>query len=215
MKRILALVLFSVMTISSTVLVSAEEVTGSKSPDKERIEELEKEVAAQNARIAALTQAIQAADKAIATASSGGSGNSSSYYSAPTSNGNSVSFSGSVAYQGGKVEINGGKSNVTFTIKTPSSTVMTSARSLAKDLGGTLVNCISTGSPGVAFKEAKVNFFVSGVTANDNIAVYQRQNGSWVPLAVTEIRQDHVVVNLTQHGDIAFIRVPVAAVVVG
>ena len=142
-------------------------------------------------------------------------GSSSSRSTTPTSYGNSVSYSGSTTYQAGKVEINGGKSNVTFTIKTPSNTVIKSAQSLAKDLGGSLLNCINTSTPGVAFTQAKINFVVSSVKASDTIAVYQYQNGKWVQLTVTEVRDGHVVVNLTQHGDIAFVKVPYTTVVVG
>ena len=90
---------------------------------------------------------------------------------------------------------------------------MTSATSLAAQVGGSLVNCINTSSPGVSFANAKVNFFVSGVQAGDNIAVYQSQNGKWVQIPVLEIRQDHVVVNLTRHGTLAFVRVPALATI--
>ena len=121
----------------------------------------------------------------------------------------------SVTYQGGKIEINGGRSNATFTITAPSAGVITSANSLASQLGGSLVSCISTSSPGVNFKSAKVNFFVGGVATGENIAVYQNQGGSWVQLPVAEVRQDHVVVNMTRHGEIAFIRVPVLAAITG
>jgi hypothetical protein len=104
---------------------------------------------------------------------------------------------------------------VTFTITAPSSSVISSASTLAGKVGGYLVSCISTSSPGVGFKTAKVNFYVGGVQNGDNIAVYQNQNGTWVQLPVVEIRQDHVVVNMSRHGEIAFIRVPVLASITG
>ncbi len=123
---------------------------------------------------------------------------------------NAVSYGGNIVAQGGHVEINGGKSNVTFIVGVPDGGTMTSAASLAANLKGSLVNCVTVTST-VAFKNARVNFYVSGVTAGDNIAVYQVQNGKWVQLPTAEIRQDHVVVNMTRYGTIAFIRVPVLA----
>ncbi|WP_029233662.1 hypothetical protein [Butyrivibrio sp. VCB2006] len=123
---------------------------------------------------------------------------------------NAVSYGGNIVGQGGHVEINGGKSNVTFIVGVPDGGTMTSATALAASLKGSLVNCVTVTST-VAFKSAKVNFYVTGVTAGDNIAVYQAQNGKWVQLPTAEIRQDHVVVNMTRYGTIAFIRVPVLA----
>ncbi len=216
MKRILALILVSVMTIASTVTVFAANSsgqTGSKSPAQEKIEELEKELKEKEDEIKAKDNQIAYLAGQLQAKSSGGGSSSSSPSTPPSSNGNSVNYGGTVTYQGGKIEINGGKSNVTFTIKTPSSTVLQSARSLANQLSGTLLSCINTSSPGASFKTAKVNFFVTGVTANDNIAVYQNQGGTWVQLPVEETRQDHVVVNITKHGDIAFVRVPVMAAI--
>ncbi len=245
MKRILALTLVSVMMITSSVAVFATDTTnleGSKSPAQERIEELEKEVKEkqaeieakeaeikeQQAELAAKQEELAKQQAEISKKSSevtklenkiekitASDGSSSSRSTTPTSYGNSVSYSGSTTYQAGKVEINGGKSNVTFTIKTPSNTVLKSAQSLASDLGGSLLNCINTSTPGVAFTQAKINFVVSSVKAGDTIAVYQYQNGKWVQLTVKEVRDGHVVVNLTQHGDIAFVKVPYTTVVVG
>jgi hypothetical protein len=123
---------------------------------------------------------------------------------------NAVSYGGNIVGQGGHVEINGGKSNVTFIVGVPDGGTMTSATSLAANLKGSLLNCVTVTST-VAFKNAKVNFYVTGVTAGDNIAVYQVQNGKWVQLPTAEIRQDHVVVNMTRYGTLAFIRVPVLA----
>ncbi|ADL35125.1 hypothetical protein bpr_I2392 [Butyrivibrio proteoclasticus B316] len=125
-------------------------------------------------------------------------------------NNNAVSYGGNVVAQGGHVEINGGKSNVTFIVGVPDGGTMTSAASLAANVKGSLINCVTVTST-VAFRNARVNFYVSGVTAADNIAVYQLQNGKWVQLPTPEIRQDHVIVNMTRYGTLAFIRVPVLA----
>ena len=229
MKRILALTLSMVMLISSSLCVFAAESTpanatgGDQGSISRQVQDLidkidkmstdhEKETQELRDAIAALTRAVNAKGS---HSSGGGGGRSQTPTASTPSNSNYVNFGGTVTYQGGKIEINGGRSNVTFTIAAPSSSVISSAGTLAGKVGGTLVSCISTSSPGVGFKTAKVNFFVGGVQNGDNIAVYQNQNGTWVQLPVAEIRQDHVVVNMTRHGDIAFIRVPVLASITG
>ncbi len=115
--------------------------------------------------------------------------------------------------QGGHVQLNGGKSNVTFTLAAPSSGVLSSANKYANSAGGTLLHCVTTSSPGVSFKTAVVNFTVTGVFANDNIAVYQLQGKNWVQVLVTSVTDNHVTVSLTQHGPLAFVRLPNVATV--
>ncbi len=109
--------------------------------------------------------------------------------------------------QGGHVQINGGKSNVTFTLAAPASGVLSSAAKYADSVGGKLLHCVTTSSPGVSFKTATVNFTVTGVAANDPIAVYQLQGKDWVQVLVSSITDNHVTVNLTQHGPLAFVRI--------
>lgn len=113
--------------------------------------------------------------------------------------------------QGGHVQINGGKSNVTFTLAAPTSGVLSSASQYANSVGGTLLHCVTTSSPGVSFKTATVNFTVTGVYANDTIAVYQLQGKNWVQVLVSSVTDNHVTVNLTQHGPLAFVRVAAVA----
>ena len=214
MKRIIAIALCSVMLFSSSISVCAAEnasnstQTGSESVEKE-LEEIRKQNEELKKQIEALTALVKAKG-------SGGGGSSRSSTPAPApSNSNYVNFGGTMTYQGGKVEINGGKSNATFTITAPSATVVSSAANYAGKVGGTLLSCIATSSPGVNFKSAKVNFYVAGVQNGDTIAVYQKQGNSWVQLPVTEVRQDHVVVNMTRHGELAFVRVSAVASITG
>ena len=212
MKKILALVLASALFVTSSICAFAQDNTTSvQSPTPkeimEKLEELEKENAELRKSIADLTKAVQASNRG------GGGGGRSSKPSAPTSDGNYVNFGGTMTYQGGKIEINGNRSNVTFTIKVPASGTISSANSLAAKIGGSLVSCVDTSSPGVSFSTAKVNYFVGGVQAGENIAAYQLQGKNWVQLPVVEVRKDHVVVNMSRHGTIAFIRVPVLATI--
>ena len=218
MKKILALVLASALFVTSSVCAFAQEQTGSvESPTPkeimEKLEQIEKENAALRKSISDLTRAVQAKNKGGGGSSNNSGGGSGSSSTTPSGGSNYVNFGGNITYQGGKIEINGGRSNVTFTIKAPASGTVSSAASLAGKVGGSLVSCIETSSPGVAFSTAKVNFYVSGVQAGENIAVYQNQNGTWVQLPVVEIRKDHVVVNMSRHGSLAFVRVPVMATI--
>ncbi len=212
MKRIIAIALCSVMLFSSSISVcAAENATNSAQTGSESVEKELEEIRKQNEELRKQIEALTALVKAKGSGGGGGSQAPAS----TSSNSNVVNFGGTVTYQGGKIEINGGRSNATFTISAPSSAVISSAGSLAKQLGGSLVSCITTSSPGVGFKSAKVNFYVGGVQTGENIAVYQNQGGKWVQLPVVETRQDHVVVNMSRHGDIAFVRVPVLASITG
>lgn len=58
------------------------------------------------------------------------------------------------------------------------------------------------------FNTATVNFYLQGIRTGQNIKVYQLVNGQWVELTVTEIRDDHIVVDMTSLGTLAFIEVP-------
>lgn len=113
--------------------------------------------------------------------------------------------------QGGHVIINGAPSNVTFFLMKPVAANVALAKSQAAALGGKVLNVVTTTSQVVGkFSTAQVNFYAKGVKAGQLIKVYQLVNGEWVELTVTEIREDHVVVNLTSHGTLAFIEVPAA-----
>ena len=113
--------------------------------------------------------------------------------------------------QGGHVIINGAPSNVVFFLTKPSAAVVASAKSQAAALGGKVLNVVGTTSQVVGkFNTAQVSFYAKGVKAGQLIKVYQLVNGQWVELTVAEIREDHVVVNMTSHGMLAFIEVPAA-----
>lgn len=111
--------------------------------------------------------------------------------------------------QGGHVIINGAPSNQTFSVLKPHYAYVSYAKTLANSLGGKVLN-VATIKASVSFNTATVNFYAKGVKAGQNIKVYQYVNGSWVELEVTEIRDDHVVVNMKSLGTIAFIELPAA-----
>lgn len=111
--------------------------------------------------------------------------------------------------QGGKIVLDGKTSNVTFVLDKPELSRVYSAKDFAKSLNGNLLNvvCIDTH---VGFGTANVNFYTPGIVAGQNVKVYQYTDNGWVALNVTEVRDDHVVADLTSCGEFAFIDVPAA-----
>lgn len=108
--------------------------------------------------------------------------------------------------QGGNVIINGAPSNQTFSVLKPSDGALSVAKTYASNLGGALLNVVEVNAS-VGFQTATVNFYMPGVTAANNIKVVQWSNGQWVDVTVAEVRADHVVVDMTSLGTIAFIEV--------
>lgn len=111
--------------------------------------------------------------------------------------------------QGGHVIINGAPSNQTFAVLKPALANVNSAKAYAASIGGKVLN-VAQIKASVSFNTATVNFYMPGVKAGQNIAVYQLVKGQWVALTVSEIREDHVVVNMTSLGTLAFVELPTA-----
>ena len=111
---------------------------------------------------------------------------------------------------GGHVIINGAPSNFVFTLTKPSAAEVSLAKAQVAALGGKIVSFIGTKSVINKFETARVNFYIKGITAGQNIKVYQLVDGAWVELKVAEIRLDHVVVDMTSHGKLLFVEVPSA-----
>ncbi len=235
MKKILALVMAGMMIVSSSICVCATDSAGtgnsgegSVSPkaeiaqlkaeleaQKKAYEKLEQANKTQSAQISALIEAVKATANSKQSAPAPSRGSSGpDYRNQQLIRNNAVSFNGNIIGQGGHVEINGGRSNVTFVLGVPDGGTLTSANTLAGSVKGGLINCVTVSST-VGFRTARVNFYMPGVVAGDTIAVYQLQNGKWVQLPTAEIRKDHVVVDMTRYGTLAFIRVPVLAAVTG
>ena len=200
-----------------------EELTTKMTEYEDALESYEEQLYVNTAQLASLTTQVQNLANAINAGSgkssgssgssggSGGGGGSSSSANDFYKRNNIIGYGSTIVGQGGHVEINGGKSNVTFVLTPATGGQLTAATNFSSGLGGELLNVVTTSSPGASFKTAKVNFYVSGVSAGDNIAVYQLQGSKWVQLPVVETRKDHVIVNMTRHGTVAFIRVPVLA----
>lgn len=110
--------------------------------------------------------------------------------------------------QGGHVIINGAASNQVFAVLKPTLTSVHSAKMFAAALGGRILNVVRINASISGFQTARVNFYMRGVKAGQNIKVFQNFNGQWLELNVAEIRQDHIVVDMTSLGTLAFIEMP-------
>lgn len=110
--------------------------------------------------------------------------------------------------QGGKIMINGVATNLTASLSKVTKNVAAEATSQAAVLGGNLLNVVKVDFPGANFKTATINFYLKGLEAGKKIAVRQYVNGAWIDVEVVEVRAEHVILNLTNSGAVAFVELP-------
>ena len=110
--------------------------------------------------------------------------------------------------QGGKIIINGVATNLTATLSKVNKNTAYDAVNQATALGGTLLNVLSVKFPGANYNVATINFYLKGLAGNAKVAVKQYVNGAWIDVEVVEVREDHVVLNLTNSGAVAFVVLP-------
>lgn len=110
--------------------------------------------------------------------------------------------------QGGKIIINGVATNLTASLSKVTKNVAADAKSQAAALGGTLLNVVKVDFPGANFKTATINFYLKGLEAGKKVAVKQYVNGAWIDVEVVEVRAEHVILNLTNAGAVAFVELP-------
>lgn len=230
MKRLLALTLAGVMLLATPVMAAeaaedgveedvegdagdgdeenGEENAGSKSPSastvkpkpkrKPKREEAEAPVPAVEASpvSAAVTQAAAAEGKTV------GEYMNNMVVTVPGLD-NAIPIG-----QGGHVILNGAPSNQVFSVLKPALVNVNSAKTFAASLGGRVLTVGRISASVNGFQTARVNFYMKGVTAGQNIKVFQIVGGRWLEVDVVEIRADHVVVDMTGLGTLAFIEVP-------
>lgn len=102
------------------------------------------------------------------------------------------------------VMINGAASRAVRLAK-PGNAAIGTAKAHAANLGGKLMNLIVVKSS-AKFQTAQINMLAMGVKAGDNIKVYQMVNGQLIELPILEIREDHVVFDITGPGTIMFVQ---------
>lgn len=101
--------------------------------------------------------------------------------------------------QGGNLVVDGRTTGATAAISKVSVAFVDSVRAAQE---GTVLNVVDVQLPAVA---ASVNFYMPGVSDSANIAAVQYLSGRWVDVEVTEVRADHVVLNLKSSGVVAFL----------
>jgi 3-deoxy-D-manno-octulosonic acid (KDO) 8-phosphate synthase len=79
----------------------------------------------------------------------------------------------------------------------PARNEVDSAKKHASSLGGKVLNVAQIKASINSFKTAQVNFYLKGIKNGQNVKVYQLVDGVWVELNITEVRDDHVVVDMT------------------
>lgn len=110
--------------------------------------------------------------------------------------------------QGGKIMINGVATNLTATLSRVNKNVASDAKAQAAALAGNLLNVVKVDFPGANYKVATINFYLKGLEAGKKVVAKQYVNGAWVDVEIVEIRADHVVLNLTNSGAVAFVELP-------
>jgi len=109
--------------------------------------------------------------------------------------------------QGGDVIVDGVQTDLTFVLKADADH-SGAAIKFAENMGGKVLNVVTVKNPvTLGFSVANVNFYTPGITDGQNVKVYKYNKGEWVEFNVTEVREDHVVVDMTSGGVIAFIEV--------
>ena len=110
--------------------------------------------------------------------------------------------------QGGDVIVDGVQTDLTFNVLKANADYSGTAIKFADSLGGKVLNVVTVKTPvTLGFSVANVNFYTPGITEGQNVKVYKYNKGEWVEFNVTEVREDHVVVDMTSGGVIAFIEV--------
>lgn len=213
MKKMLALALAGTIVASMSIMVSAEEESSSSSVSANSVSSSSEVVSKSANQLKA-----EAEERAEALAAEAIGIPLSTIYAA-NADGKEIGeyISNSVCKvagidevtpvaQGGNVIIDGVKSNITFTVDKAYYAYTKPAQEQAAAVGGVAINVVDVKAP-VRFSNAEVNFYTPGVTADQNIQIFQSVNGAWVSVDVKEVRADHVVANLTAPGVLVFVKV--------
>lgn len=219
MKRFLALMTAGIMVCGACLVVSAEE---SSSVSGNSISANSASAGAGGGGGSSSGSSVKAEEAALAAAFAaevGATGVSAEVYTAALDAGLTVSeyISNSIVEvpgldnvtpvgQGGKILLDGKLCNVTFSMAKPLPAHVNAAKAQAAALGGNVLNVVNI-QANVSFGTASVNFYMPGVKTGQNIQVYRYANGQWTSLNVAEVRNDHVVVDMTSLGVFAFIQV--------
>lgn len=101
---------------------------------------------------------------------------------------------------------------LTFELMKPELKRVYAAKTLAQDKGTLLA--VANVHTHASYETAKITFYAPGVKAGDAITVYQRVTDDDWTAVPTEVTDDHVAVEITANGHLAFIKAAVTATVV-
>lgn len=102
--------------------------------------------------------------------------------------------------QGGNLVVNGQVTNMSASIGKVTNRAYVDSVRIEQE--GTVLNVVEVSYPAV---EATINFYMPGITGEENIVALQYNAGTWVNVEVAEIRADHVTLNMKGNGVVAFI----------
>lgn len=208
MKRFIALLTVSLLTVSMTVSAAESPTTSVVIKEEKKVIIIPappEAVAASGTQPSYASEGFANASDAQAATEKGLS--AGEYYNNVVNSAPGMTNALPVG-QGGSILINGVPSNLTATLSRVSSTVAGSAQDQAASLGGRLLNVVGVKFPAANFNAVTVNFYVKGLTAGTRIAAKQYVNGQWIEVDVAESRTDHIVLILKGNGPIAFIALP-------
>lgn len=223
LSKVISLSLAAVMLVSTPVMAAGSPSKSSSSSSSSKSAE-EKAIEAEAAKEAALAEAFARGAEADALAAEASGIPMALTIAANSEKKTVIEYNNNAVAelpgltdvvpvaQGGHVIINGAPSNQTFSVLKPADGVVGAAKNYASTLGGKVLN-VAEIDASVGFNTATVTFYMPGVTVANNIKVVQLTNAKnlqWSEVTVAEVRADHVVVDLTSLGNIAFIEVPAA-----
>ncbi|MCM1135502.1 MAG: hypothetical protein NC400_07990 [Clostridium sp.] len=195
MKRIIALVLAGIMVYSLPVLAAT-------SPSSSSVSKKEEKEASSPA--AAVTATVSESSSVPASVEEAAAANNQSVAEYANNAVSSLPGIANVTPMAPDVVMINGAASRAIRLAKPNNAVVSTAKAHAGNLGGTLMNVLVIKS-GARFQTAQINMLSMGVRAGQDIKVYQLIGGQPVELEVLEIREDHVVFNITEPGTIMFV----------
>ncbi|MDE7199271.1 MAG: hypothetical protein K2O15_10360 [Lachnospiraceae bacterium] len=102
--------------------------------------------------------------------------------------------------QGGNLVVNGQVTNMSATITKVTNRAYVDSVRIEQE--GRVLNVVDVSYPAT---EATINFYMPGITGEENIVALQYNAGTWVNVEIAEVRADHVTLNMKGNGVVAFV----------
>lgn len=195
MKRLIALVLAGIMVYSLPVLAATSPTSSSVSDTEER---------ESSSPAAAVTATVSESASVSADVEAAAAANNQSVAEYANNAVSTLPGVENVTPMAPDVVMINGAASRAIRLAKPNNAIISTAKAHAGNLGGKLMNVVIVKS-GTRFQTAQINMLAMGVRAGQNIKAYQIADGQPVELEVLEIREDHVVFNITGPGTIMFV----------